>query len=400
MVTGQQGFHWLKPLLIDDSESIRSYINSLLHSEFDITLAGQASCAESGLKQLEENNQINLLICDLNLPDMDGVQVLSKLKSLRYNGFVIVVSSVASPVLKSVERLANELNINFLGCIQKPFDASNFYRLFVSANKNKPKQDKAVQLKIYELIRAINESKFDAFAQPLIDLNTNQLYSIKSLVRLKHPSKGLISPDLFIPLAEQNNLIDSVTLSMSQQVLSMADKLAAIKDLKIALNFSPFLCHYPNFLADFFSLVEQSPLNYHNLKVELTENAFRGDHTKQLTFLNRLGVKGVEIGMDDYGKEESTLERLYEFPFSFVKIDKDLFHQAIASEHTLTRLDTFISMAKRESLAVIVEGIENSQQYDLAKHLGCDAAQGFYIAKPMPIENIPVWLKHWQSRIN
>ena len=220
--------NWIKAIVIDDSPSMLDYTQHILSQSFDITSIKTATNASDGLSLLTSNVDTNLMLIDLNLPDMDGIQILTELAKRHYTGFIIVISSVSLPILKSVETLALELKLNFLAAIQKPYDEESLHDVFEKLQQNKSKQKQTEQLKIYELIRGLNQHQYLAYAQPLIDLYSGQLHSIETLIRLNHPSKGVISPDAFIPLAESSELISSLTLEMSEAAIKAYQKIGDV----------------------------------------------------------------------------------------------------------------------------------------------------------------------------
>ncbi|MCJ2092151.1 EAL domain-containing protein [Methylobacterium sp. J-072] len=227
---------------------------------------------------------------------------------------------------------------------------------------------------------AIAERQFHLVYQPIMALTDDGIVGFEALIRWQHPVRGLVSPAAFIPLAEETGLI----LPIGRWVLEEACRQAASwpSSQHVAVNVSAVQFRSPLLLADITTALALSGLPAHRLEIELTETALVEDgrqivHT--LTALRRLGIK---IAMDDFGTGYSSLAHLRDLPLDRIKIDRSFVASALNDKHSMAVVRAITQMGRDMNIPTLAEGVEDAEQLEYLRTLGCDAVQGFLIGRP------------------
>jgi EAL domain-containing protein (putative c-di-GMP-specific phosphodiesterase class I) len=244
-----------------------------------------------------------------------------------------------------------------------------------------------------DLRQALAQRQFVLYYQPIIDLQEDQVIGVEALLRWQHPSHGLVSPDLFIPLAEGSGAIIPLTLWALEEALRQCSAwqrqgLA----LGIAVNLSTRALHDPRLPAAVGSLLRRYAIKPASLTLEITESCLMTDTARAMPILNRLDELGVRIAIDDFGTGYSSLAYLRHLPVDKLKIDKSfvLGLGVDATDAALVR--SIVAMAHELSLSVVAEGVETATAWDLLRTLGDLEAQGHFISRPLPPEDLVRWL--------
>lgn len=245
-----------------------------------------------------------------------------------------------------------------------------------------------------ELRRAVDQEQFVLHYQPVVSLATGRVVRVEALLRWQHPREGLMMPDAFVPLLEQSGLVRALTPWLLNEALGFA-RLLQQQDLqvKLAINLSG------RDLQDFFladTLAEQLAAHQIEprwLELELTESAVMEDPERAHELLQRLADMGMRIAVDDFGTGYSSLAYLKKLPVSAIKIDKSFVMSMLRSENDATIVRTSIDLAHNLGLDVIAEGVETDELLRRLTEMGCDAAQGFFLSRPLPPDELIVWLK-------
>ena len=393
-----KAFSWLNVLLIDDSPTILNYVSAILTETFDIENVYAASSAQEAMQVLKQSEQINLLFLDLNMPQVDGIQFLEKIKKLNYKGYIVIMSGVSTKIISSVEQLTKQYGLNYIGALFKPIHESDLLPILEKIGQSRNKHIKAESLKTYEIIRAIKNEDFEVLYQPQINLSSRKMMGVEALCRMNHPRLGLVSPDRFIDKAEESELIIHITLAVLKIAFADWQSWANMGlNIKLSVNASPIALEQKEFSDIIFSLLHQFNMSPEDLCIEVTESVLADDKTQELMNLSRLNMRGIDIALDDFGKENSTIERLQKLPLSYLKLDKSYFLEHKDSLGQFSLINTSLALANKLKISTIAEGIEDSNTLAKVTEMGCDFAQGYYIAKPMTAEKILSWEKNWHN---
>jgi diguanylate cyclase (GGDEF)-like protein/PAS domain S-box-containing protein len=245
--------------------------------------------------------------------------------------------------------------------------------------------DKAVEILDLEndLHAAIQNEQFRLFYQPIIDLEKGSIQGAEALLRWMHPTKGIISPDQFIPLAEETGLILPIGSWVLKEVVSQVKiwEQAGLLPLVLSFNVSTLQFKDANFLPEIETTVEAHKINPHFLQIEITETGLMSNVAMFSNTLEWLKIKGIALAVDDFGTGYSNLSYLTVLPLNKLKIDKSFIQDS--SEKGRNIALSILALAKKLNLKVVAEGVETKEQIDFLKQNQCDEVQGYYFSKPV-----------------
>ncbi len=240
-----------------------------------------------------------------------------------------------------------------------------------------------------ELRSAIEHSKLLLHYQPKVDLSTNLVCGVEALVRWEHPERGLVAPEEFIPLAEQSGMINTLTERVLEAGLRQqhAWTRTGIK-LVVAVNLSARNLQDLDLPDKIAGLLKTWSVGPEWLELEITESAIMADPTRALKVLTALHVMGVRLTIDDYGTGYSSLAYLRRLPVNELKIDRSFVRNMTHDESNAVIVRSTIDLGHNLGLGVVAEGVETLGTLEMLKSLGCDAAQGHYLSKPLPADEL------------
>jgi EAL domain-containing protein (putative c-di-GMP-specific phosphodiesterase class I) len=245
-----------------------------------------------------------------------------------------------------------------------------------------------------ELLTAIDADQLVLHYQPRIDLRRGEAVGLEALVRWRHPTLGLVLPDLFVPLAETTAAIKPLSQWVLRQALADRRRwLAEGIDIAVAVNVSTRVLHD----AELPELVRQAcngdGPDARGLEMEITESAVMADPERALSAMSRLAAAGVGFAIDDFGTGYSSLSYLKRLPARSLKIDKSFVQHMDNDERDASIVRSAIELAHSLGMDVVAEGVERASVRRMLALLRCDEAQGFEIARPMPAHAVPTWVR-------
>jgi diguanylate cyclase (GGDEF)-like protein len=241
-----------------------------------------------------------------------------------------------------------------------------------------------------DLRRALALNQMEVHYQPKSDVATGRISSVEALLRWHHPTRGLVSPADFIPLAEESGLI----LSIGEWVLRESCRQArewqknGIPFLRVAVNVSPVQFRQSNFLQAVHSALVDFDLMPQYLEIELTETTVMGNAEDSVQILEQLSRLGVVVSIDDFGTGYSSMSYLRKFPIDKLKIDRSFISELTTNPADASIVQAIISLAHSLRLKVVAEGVETAEQLQRLRELGCDQYQGFYRSKALPADEV------------
>jgi EAL domain-containing protein (putative c-di-GMP-specific phosphodiesterase class I) len=245
-----------------------------------------------------------------------------------------------------------------------------------------------------DLREAVTHDGFEVFYQLLYDLGSDRLSGFEALLRWKHPTRGMVSPTQFIPVAEETGLI----IQLGEWVLRHACEQAANwpSELKLAVNVSPVQFRSPNFVEVVENALIASTLPAHRLELEITESVLLANSGETLATLHQLRALGVRIALDDFGTGYSSLSYLRSFPFEKLKIDQSFIRDLTATDGSSRMIvRAIISLGKGLGMRTTAEGIETIEQLEQIRSEGCNEAQGYYLSGPVPVTALASVIMKW-----
>ncbi|UVI39044.1 putative bifunctional diguanylate cyclase/phosphodiesterase [Qipengyuania spongiae] len=240
-----------------------------------------------------------------------------------------------------------------------------------------------------ELDEGIRRGELEVLYQPKLDLRSDRITSAEALIRWNHPTRGYLRPDIFIPLAEEADRIDDLTLFVLRRAIEDLDTwCSAGHVMKVAVNVSAVLISSPAFAVRLEHILREEGVPRERVTLEITESAAIIDFEAARSALEAIRALGVSISMDDYGTGQSTLTYLKGLPLSELKIDRSFVQYAHRDQGDALLVSSTVELAHQMGLEVVAEGIEDADCLAFLRSIGCDFAQGYHIAKPMSAEDL------------
>ncbi|WP_162558505.1 EAL domain-containing protein [Saliniradius amylolyticus] len=250
-----------------------------------------------------------------------------------------------------------------------------------------------------ELKDALEQDQLRLYYQPQVELATGRVTSVEALIRWQHPQQGLLTPNHFIPVAEERGLIHKVTLWVIEAACrQLADWQSQGMEVDIAVNVSPRDFAIDDFYDQVEQLLKQYQVEPKRMHLELTENTLLNQPRQIIETLERFRALGVQLAIDDFGTGYASLAYLRSLPVDKLKIDRSFVNDISAAAHDTTIVRAVIGLSKAFSLTVVAEGVETEIQQDMLRELGCDVGQGYFYNKPLSESDFREWLTQWQQR--
>jgi EAL domain-containing protein (putative c-di-GMP-specific phosphodiesterase class I)/ActR/RegA family two-component response regulator len=386
-------------LLVDDEAFVRSMTAKLL-AQLGCTQILQAGSGREALGILDTPaSQVDLLLCDLSMPDMDGVEIVRHLAARKERAAVIFLSGMESGALRAAEALARAYRLNVLGSLRKPASKDGLLSLLDQIPDEYQPKAKHADLLVTEdrLRQAIAAEELCLHYQPKVNIATGKPEGFESLVRWTHPEHGIVGPDKFVALAESTSLIGPMTEALVVQGFrQQAHWKSQGLNTRVSLNLSPAMLSDLSMPDRFERLAAELAVRPASIVFEITETGVARDEAVYLEIVTRLHLKGFALSIDDFGTGMSSLQKLEALPFAELKVDRQFVHGAHRNDAKHAILKASIGLAHSLNLKCVAEGVERQEDWDLLKELGCDVAQGFYVSKPMAPADVPTWLDSWR----
>jgi len=347
--------------------------------------------------------RIDIVISDLRMPSMDGMEFIRHLANSGDPVSIILVSALDRSLVESVETMTVAYGINLLGSLEKPATLQKLQTLIDRHRPPASAQDKpgtaAHTYTLEEVAEGLKNDEFEPYFQPKVEMATGRVKGREALARWRHPQHGIVAPYAFIKLLEEHGSIDELTWVMLKKGAAFCHRLhAAGLGTTVSVNLSLRSLNDPR-LADFVTeIVRSQNLDSHNMVLEVTETSAMTDLPVALENLARLRMRGFGLSIDDYGTGYSSIQQLARIAFTELKIDQSFVMNATLQNSSNIILASSLDMAKRLKIAVVAEGVETKEDWDLLSGLKCDFAQGYFIAKPMEAEVYLGWARERNSR--
>lgn len=397
MNQGQVALAHEKPrrvLIIDDDERVLKYMSLMVQqSGFEVVVS---STIRPNL--LAGFGPLDFVFVDMQMPGMDGIQVLEVLSRHGVKSRIVPMSGSHVEVLETAERIARRNGLSVAGFLTKPFRLNELRRILDEVpgelQEQKGRWPLPSEINIEDVVAGLERGEFDTYLQPIVNLATRKTVGYEALARWQSEKFSLVSPDRFIGLAAQNGVLPRLTRQLASRALTYSAAMRA-RGLpwKVSLNLGmeDFVDGaLPEKLA---ALVAQHGLPAHSLTVELTESSATQNETRLLEILARIRLKDIDLAIDDFGTSYSSLERLAWIPFTSLKIDMRFISEITTRSTARIIVESAIKLAKRLKLNTVAEGIETEDQLDILKDLGCDRGQGWLFARAMEFQSAMDWVE-------
>jgi len=391
-------------ILVDDDPFMLRLLETMLVA-LGVT---QIQCAETGqeaLEMVEQSRGDCVCFVDLHMPSMDGLELIRHLSTRVSCAGVVLMSAEDQRILYSAEQLAKAQGVRVVAALRKPIKAEALKQ--VMAKLPRPADPVARRptassftANAEDLRRGIAANELVVFYQPRVSLRSKLCTGLEALVRWQHPEAGLIGPAGFVPLAETSGLIDALTSSVFEQgIRDLSDLRLTSSDLQLSLNATVDTLARLDFTDELLGKAARHAVPLRSLIVEVTESRLADQFDRVLETLTRLRLHRVGVAIDDFGTGYSSMEQLRRIPFTELKLDRQFVSGAHQDATTRAILDSSVALANQLVMSTVAEGVETQADWELVCRIGCDEAQGYFLARPMPKAAVLAWLKTWRGPI-
>ncbi|MES2069613.1 MAG: EAL domain-containing response regulator [Pseudomonadota bacterium] len=382
-------------LIIDDERDVGEFVGIVAQSlGFEYTATTNAGDFLNAL-----NDSVTLIMMDLMMPDMDGVELLRLLGQQKCKTTLILMSGYDKRVLETAEELAQTLGLSVAGHLQKPFrlpDLEKLLKGYALLNVVAPVARQASRtVTKEELQRAMVREEFILHYQPQLEIATGQVVGVEALVRWQHPERGLVFPDDFIPQAEVLGVIDELGWYVARLGLSEIRQFVNPEGtlLKLSLNVSPQSLHDLRLPDTFIALARQYGVAPENVVLEITESGLIKELASALDILTRLRMKRVHLSIDDFGTGYAMMQQLRHVPATELKIDKSFVQEMHVQNSARVVVRKTIEIGHELGMKIVAEGVETKEQLEFLRLNGCDIAQGYYFSRPVSATALLEWMQ-------
>ncbi|MDR3537788.1 MAG: EAL domain-containing response regulator, partial [Acetobacteraceae bacterium] len=360
-------------LLVVDDERIQRMIVSRAVESLGF-VADSAATLEEASERLAERHY-DAVVLDLSLGESEGISLLQALRAGGSDPTLIFISRLDDRVRTASMRLAAALGLRVAGALEKPVAPRALREMLLRAPLRSLREQEAEDQPptADELSDALDRDEVYAEYQPKVALREGHVVGVEALARWKqHPAAPLVTPDVFIPLAERNGLIVKLTARVLRQSLSACRRWRASHPAcSVAVNISPMVLAEPSLPEEIDRLLHEVELGPGALIAEITESSVIANPLVAAEVLTRLRIKGVSLSIDDFGTGHSSLLTLLRLPFSELKIDRSFVTNCDTDADAWKIVRATISMARELGLTVVAEGIETAVVAAMLREAGC-----------------------------
>jgi EAL domain-containing protein (putative c-di-GMP-specific phosphodiesterase class I) len=384
-------------LILDDDAAVGQTIEWIAESlGFEAAFVTRSQDFFDKLIQMDPE----FITIDLIMPEFDGVEIMRSLAERMSRAKIIISSGMGTRVLDAAHRSALEHGLCIAGVISKPISIEALRKIVgegTEQDETVSKEERFAECNRFEITKsdledAVERNEFEVVYQPKIDCKSGSPAGFEALARWRHRNKRIIMPDQFIPIAEENGLIDALTAQIVEQSMEWFSRAFPESKLMLSLNISAKSLVGIQLADSLSAICNRFRLAPERIALELTETGAMVDPILSLDLMTRFRVKGFHLAIDDFGTGFSSMVQLVRLPFSEIKVDKSFVIQARQSQESRSVIKSIIDLGHSLGLVVTAEGIEDLWTLDYVRSLGCDFAQGHFIARPISGEAACEWV--------
>jgi EAL domain-containing protein (putative c-di-GMP-specific phosphodiesterase class I)/AmiR/NasT family two-component response regulator len=388
-------------IVVEDHRFQREMLSRMLES-LGARVVHQASNGRAALRMIEKlHAPPDIILTDLDMPTMDGMELIRHVAATWQDIALIITSARDKRLIASVHAMCDAYGVQLLGSVEKPVTPQKLEEMLSTHNGKAPRRiESAVAAKLTysadEILSALDNGEIEPVFQPKVEIGTMRVAGAEALARWRHPLHGVVSPSAFIPVLESAGQGDALLFCMLGAVSDFCQShLPGGRGGTIAVNVSLQSLSKSGAAERITTVVRARGIEPECLVLEITESGAATDIGGVLENLVRLRMRGFGLSIDDYGTGYSSMQQLSRVPFTELKIDQSFVRDAATIDTAKVILESSLDMARKLKLVAVAEGVETSANWHVLAALGCDVAQGYYIAKPMSGEAYLNWLKAW-----
>jgi EAL domain-containing protein (putative c-di-GMP-specific phosphodiesterase class I) len=365
----------LVALVVEDDAFQRRTVARMLRS-LGAREVREARDGKEGLASMQSPTPVDLVVCDLDMPEMDGMEFMRHLGSANSQASVVISSAKDKSLALSVEKMALAYGVHLLGLMEKPVTLAGLEDMIARRDSTEPH---------LKPLRDLAPSySLEPFYQPKVALDSGRVLGMEALARWHHPEDGLVAPHAFISVLELSGDIDELTLAMLECAAGACLRMHQQGlELTMALNLSLVSLTDTSMADRLTSIVQSIGLDPRFITFEITETAAMTQIAPALENLARLRMRGFGLSIDDFGAGFASLQQLMRVPFTELKIDQGFVTGCAVNPASRVIVESSVDIARKLGITSVAEGVESAADWDMMKAACCDVAQGYFIARPM-----------------
>ncbi|MEH6418389.1 EAL domain-containing response regulator [Pseudomonas sp. CGJS7] len=389
----------LSVLVVEDHGFQRRMALRLL-AELGIDRLHEAADGARALALLRELAQPpDVVMVDLDMPGMDGIEFIDHLAREHLARSILVVSALDAALLHTVQTMARACGLRVLDAVPKPLTKAKLYKALDSLRQTKADEEPPDPGEIHldQVQTALSNGQIVPWFQPQVELSNGRVIGVEALARWRRSDGRVVLPHYFVPVLAGARLLDQLTERMLAQACRWKREWdrAGLR-LKLSVNVSASTLDDVGAADRYQRIVREAGVDPGEIVLELTESSLMADPARGLAVLARLRLKGFGLSIDDFGTGWSSLSQLSQVPFTELKIDQEFVAGATAQPRKRAVVEASLDLARKLGLDAVAEGVETVEDWQMLAELGCAIAQGRLIGDAVPGEELPAMLGRWR----
>jgi len=390
----------MRVLVIDDQSPVRTAVCEVLR-DLGVELLSQAASGRAALAAVAEPAaHFDLILCDLRMPDRDGIETIRAFAAMGIECAVAIMSVEDDRVIEIAGTLASLQGLRLLGTIRKPVTAHNLAPLLDRVFDSVPHENHDTTAPEDDLERAFLSHELQLFYQPQVEWRSNRVVGVEALVRWQHPTLGVFQPSAFMPALKRSDKFMAwlTEFSLEEGIAFAARSRRRQQPLRVAINLSARAFEALDLPERLDGITRHHGVPPGDITVEITETEVSRNPVRLADVAMRLHLKGFRLSVDDFGMGQSGLAQLQQVPFTELKIDRAFVAGCATSTLKRSVVETSLALARTLQMLSVAEGVETQDDVDTLSALDCDVFQGYFYARPMCEDDLVAWLARWPSR--
>jgi EAL domain-containing protein (putative c-di-GMP-specific phosphodiesterase class I)/FixJ family two-component response regulator len=388
-----------KILILEDHSLTRQMLN-LAFRRLGYVQVFTTDCGEQAFGLLKVERKFDVLVCDIQMPGIDGLTFLRKAREFGNITALIVFSEIATDLRQAIQQLGRLLGYQVLGDLRKPFSRPELEMLMA---RYRPLANGVTKSAVANEYRAevvqegLANGEFVPYYQPKIDLKTLTVVGAEVLVRWQHPDQGLLTPGDFLDVVIQVGCIDELTRSLTQQSLRFLHEQNLLGQLSLSINLEASQLASTSLLENISRLLTEERVPARNLILEVTESGLMLAPITSIENVVRLRLLGCGISIDDFGAGFSSLQRVCEMPCTELKLDASFVNSMVHNSRVMAAVGSVLRLAENLGIQLVAEGIETQEQLNVLQGLECPVGQGYFFSPPLRDSLFVEWLLQYKE---